>query len=331
MINKSVLASRGPSIIFPNIITKEVIEETAKHANNIGKGKKIVCLWDGYGDIGSYEYIDCASVSPDSISLQTAQDSVFIYACEQDDIGSPFIERLHDLGGKYIGAFILEPMKYSRLNSVARIAVEEELESQQVGGFAKFDFGAGDFLGLIQALDIADKVEGAYVEVGCFQGSSGCAVLNYLSKAEKVRNCYFLDVFDGFDYEDAKTSADGFWLGTHATEGPEIISGRLKRYQSDKLRVSVHKNNIITDELPVGTEKIAVANLDVDLHEAVLEGLRKLGPRISRGGILVVEDPGHSPFLIGARVALDIYLGEGALELFTPVYMDSGQTYLIRK
>ena len=47
------------------------------------------------------------------------------------------------------------------------------------------------------------------------------------------------------------------------------------------------------------------------------------------GGIIVVEDPGHTPQLVGARVALDEFLASKAASKFMPVYMESGQTFLI--
>jgi hypothetical protein len=49
------------------------------------------------------------------------------------------------------------------------------------------------------------------------------------------------------------------------------------------------------------------------------------------GGILVVEDPGHTPLLIGARFALEKFLAEPVGAQFTPLAMQSGQTFLIRR
>jgi hypothetical protein len=48
-------------------------------------------------------------------------------------------------------------------------------------------------------------------------------------------------------------------------------------------------------------------------------------------GILVVEDPGHTPLLFGAKYALEKFLGEGLGRKFIPVAMDSGQVFLIRR
>jgi hypothetical protein len=48
------------------------------------------------------------------------------------------------------------------------------------------------------------------------------------------------------------------------------------------------------------------------------------------GGILIVEDPGHTPALIGSRLALQEFMDSPDAAAFTPVYMESGQTLLIR-
>ena len=99
------------------------------------------------------------------------------------------------------------------------------------------------------------------------------------------------------------------------------------------LKISVEKNNIISDPLPARAVKlgIAVANLDVDLYEAVYAGLHKLAPHMVQHGILVVEDPGHTPLLIGAKLALEKFLDEDVGKQFIPLVMDSGQSFLIRK
>ena len=97
--------------------------------------------------------------------------------------------------------------------------------------------------------------------------------------------------------------------------------------------ISTHPANIISDELPdeVRARGIAVANIDVDLHEAVLAALERISPHVTKYGIIVVEDPGHTPLLIGACLALKKFMENGGSDMFIPVVMDSGQTFLIRK
>lgn len=262
-----------------------------------------------------------------------SKSTVVVYAVSQDDIGLPYISMLHDLSINYIPVWIADPGYYVKGNLVARIAIEEEFKKQTEQGFAKFDFGPSDFVNIVQALDITENVPGAFVEIGCFRGSSSCAALNYIAKKNMNLECYFLDVFNGFDYLDAHSSSDCVWENTHGTEGFEEITKRLKQYEhpNAKLHVNVLKNNIISDNLPEEIVSIRVANLDVDLYEAVFAGLTKLAPRMSKGGVIIVEDPGHTPLLIGARLALKKFLDSDFSNLFLPpIYMQSGQFFLIR-
>jgi hypothetical protein len=46
---------------------------------------------------------------------------------------------------------------------------------------------------------------------------------------------------------------------------------------------------------------------------------------------MIVEDPGHTPALVGSRLALEQFLESPAGAAFTSVYLESGQTFLIRR
>ncbi|HZZ57525.1 MAG TPA: TylF/MycF/NovP-related O-methyltransferase, partial [Opitutaceae bacterium] len=184
-----------------------------------------------------------------------------------------------------------------------------------------------DFINLCQALETTRDVPGAVVEIGCFRGSSSSVMLDYAKHTGLDRQFYFFDTFDGFSYEEARASADAMWQGTHATEGQAVVQSRLEAVGYPKLRVL--KANIITDDLPAEIGPIAVANVDVDLYEAVAAGLRKVADRIPSGGIIICEDAGHTPALIGARLALLEFMRSPQGKRFTQVFLASGQAFLI--
>jgi hypothetical protein len=48
------------------------------------------------------------------------------------------------------------------------------------------------------------------------------------------------------------------------------------------------------------------------------------------GGIMICEDAGHTPALVGAALALEQFLDSDLGAGFTPVHMTSGQTFLVR-
>lgn len=132
-------------------------------------------------------------------------------------------------------------------------------------------------LDLIQAINLTASLAGDYVEVGAFNGSSAAIALSYLRSIGLKRNIYILDVFDGFNYPEARHSADQFWLGSHATDGRQVVEARLLPRCADPKLLHVVKSNIISDNLPAGIERIAVANLDVDMYEAVIADSGKTG------------------------------------------------------
>ena len=60
--------------------------------------------------------------------------------------------------------------------------------------------------------------------------------------------------------------------------------------------------------MPADITKIALANIDVDMYDATLAGLRKVAPLIEPRGIIICEDPASTPGLYGAFVAMEEFL-----------------------
>jgi hypothetical protein len=255
-----------------------------------------------------------------------------LYAVEHVQDGLELIEWLTHQGLKYRGVGGYDVGGYVHDDRVARETIERALLEQTFNGYEKFwDPGSHqDFVNLTQALYRTRRLSGDVVEVGCFRGSSGSVMLDYAAnKNLPPRRFWFFDVFQGFDYDEALASSDVIWANSHATEGDAIVRQRLER-KAGANQVVVKKLNIITDEIPADLGPIAVANIDVDLYEAVLAGLTRIAPLMQIGGIMICEDAGHTPALIGASLALEQFLDSDLGAGFTPVHMTSGQTFLIR-
>lgn len=229
------------------------------------------------------------------------------------------------LGGHGTGGYRFD-------DPMVNFSLQASFHEQQQENFLKIDDPGtlADFANLCQALSMVRHLEGDIVECGCFNGSSGGIMLDYYNRKEyPKRHFHFFDVFSGFDYEAAYLSTDTRWADSHQSHGYEVVKQRLER-KCGINSVTVKKRNIITDDFLEGIDKIAMANLDVDLYEAVEVGLRKLAPKIVRGGLIICEDAGHTPALIGARLALQIFMGSDLGREFVPVFMESGQVFLIR-
>ncbi len=290
-------------------------------------------LGDDAQKLSGFKLINCSEEKPNIIDKYDPVNTLFIYACDSDDLGLPFIKKVVALGAKFYPLSAGQPASYINNNNLAREILEQEWIDQENEGFAKFYSGVYDFVNIIQAIDLTRQLNGDFVEIGCFRGSSGRVAVRYMNNIQLPRKCYFLDVFEGFTYEAANQSSDTFWKDTHKTEGIDVVASRLKKYELPQigLTVDVIKNNIIEDPLPSEIGNIAVANIDVDLYEAVKVALFKIAPKILPGGIMIAEDPGHTPRLVGARLALDDFLNSELSKSFTPIYMESGQWFFLKR
>lgn len=276
------------------------------------------------------EIVDVAQALPLIDSLDPATTMV-LYAVEHAQDGLAVVRRMVDrkvrflpLGGAETGGWVYD-------DPVARQVIEEAYVGQSLAGYAKFnDPGSrDDFVNLTQALAATDRIDGCVVEVGCYRGSSGAVMLDYANaKGLKPKAFHFFDVFEGFNYKEALESSDANWANTHVSDGEDRVRERLTE-KAGAHTVEVRRMNIISDPLP-DLGPIALANVDVDLYEAVVAGLERLAPLIAIGGIMICEDAGHTPALIGARLALEEFLATPAGQAFTPVHMSSGQTFLIK-
>lgn len=268
-------------------------------------------------------------ITADFLSQFTPRRTHVLYCVECNSDGLPAIERIVAAGFKF-SPFGGAPVgSYAYENGAAFATVERQFVHQQLAGYAKFEDpgSCDDFLNLCQALEATRAVPGVIVEIGCFRGSSGSVLLDYAKHNGIDRTFYFFDTFDGFSYEAARSSSDAMWQGTHATEGLETVKARLEGVGYPDLHV--HRSNIITDELPPEITRIAVANIDVDLYEAVSAGINKVADLVPAGGIIICEDAGHTPALIGARLALKQFMNGPHGSRFTPIFMTSGQAFLV--
>lgn len=324
----------GDAMLFPpKFSAGDVAWMVSSVRQRISSGR-IWILWDGFVELprDMENVIDCRSGDIAQVETVKREDA-FVYACDSDEIGLPWIRAIVKAEGRFYPVAAYRPSTYANVSECARRTLEAEWKLQREERFDKWDFGPSDFLNIVQAIDMTARAPGAYVEVGCFRGSSASVAMHYLRDKGLRRECYFFDTFDGFNYAAARASPDSAWEGTHETEGRDVVARRIERWadRDRGLVVDVRKLNILEDELPESITRIAVANIDVDLYEAVRAALWKTAPRVVPGGVVIVEDPGHTPALIGSRLALQEFLESAEAAAFTPIYMESGQTFLLRR
>jgi O-methyltransferase len=171
-------------------------------------------------------------------------------------------------------------------------------------------------------------VEGAIVECGVWRGGSMMmAAYALLDAGDRERDLYLFDTFAGHPKPDEDKDVDIH--GRHLVE--EYHKRRTDDGFSDWARVSLEEvranmgmtgypgermhfiKGKVEDTIPAqAPEKIAIIRLDTDWYESTKHTLVHLYPRLSRGGVLVIDDYGH---MKGAKAAADEYFDEKGMSV----------------
>lgn len=213
------------------------------------------------------------------------------------------------------------PIHYFMTDRIAQKVLEKEAKRNRTY------FDLNDFENIIQAIKLTKELVGDYVEIGTYKGDSARVALSYMKETCVERKAWFLDTFEGFNYEEAKDSGDSLWACTvHDDTSEKYVESQLNEFGNYKLV----RTNIIRDDLPEEIKKIVVCNIDVDIYEAVKESLEKVKKLIVPGGVILAEDYGHTPHLFGAEYAIKTFY-EKNRDCFYGLYLQSGQFILIRK
>lgn len=278
------------------------------------------------------------------LNADLISDSLFIPYFESDADSIDQIKVIKQYDGRFYspcltiqenGARAVPPSDYTHINRNAMKAYEDLVKDAEMFGIDKIAnniFCKKDHLNIMQAIEITKHLSGDYVEIGVFMGASALAALHFMKHSNINRECYFLDTYDGFNYEESKTGIDAFWYKTHKIIGVEDTVNTIRSlFSRFDIRTNVVISNICRDDLPDNINRIAVCNIDVDQHEAVSSALFKVADSIVPYGIIIAEDAGHTPLLYGALLALTEFLESDKGKDFMPIKMESGQTFLIRK
>lgn len=175
---------------------------------------------------------------------------------------------------------------------------------------------------------VANDIEGDFVECGVWRGGSSMAVaLTLRELGEGRRDLYLYDTFEGMS---TPTEEDFAFDGQVAAN--KFANRRLSEDSSDWCRSTLDEveqnlastgypierihfikgkvEDTLPDRLPGGP--VSILRLDTDWYESTRHELRHLYPKLTRGGVLIVDDYGH---WAGAKKAVDEYVAEHKLRL----------------
>jgi hypothetical protein len=165
------------------------------------------------------------------------------------------------------------------------------------------------------------EIPGDIVECGVWRGGSMmAAAMTFVMEQDLSRTLHLFDTFEGMTpptevdrevvsgklasslLEKAHASAD-IWARAHLEEVRKNLVST--NYPADRMRFVVGR---IEDTIPTeAPQKIAILRLDTDWYESTRHELIHLYPKLSLGGVLIVDDYGTWE---GARKAVDEYVEE---------------------
>jgi hypothetical protein len=144
----------------------------------------------------------------------------------------------------------------------------------------------------LRTLIETSAVEGDVVEVGCSLGGTAAFSWRMLRNLGIAKRYVCVDTFAGFvpgqfdDDLDRGNREANRWL--FADNSCELVRAILD--QHDAKDVALVQGDIVTIPESKLPPRISAALLDVDLAVPIYEGLKKLYPRLSPGGVIAIDD-----------------------------------------
>lgn len=280
----------------------------------------------------SNDYLKSMIVTDEDIPKLDKENSLVVLAFYESSDYLKAMDIVRDNDIKYIGSGCgcfrarKNAMENSRgvtdyisLDEIARNVIREEYLRR-----GKY-FCLPDMENICQIINSTKDINGDYVEIGVFRGDTARVALRYMQEKGINRKAFFLDTYEGFTYPEALNSKDIVWANSHTETSLQLVKERL----SDFSNFNCVKCNIVADNIPDEIGEIAVCNIDVDMEEAVEAALYKVKDRIPKGGIIIAEDYGHMPELMGANYVVNKFISVN--KQFIPLYFPSGQMIMIRK
>ena len=175
--------------------------------------------------------------------------------------------------------------------------------------------------GLVAAIEhvVKNEIPGTFVECGVWRGGSSMAAALTFQRLSDLRDLYLFDTFEGMpepsdpdidlhgvpasEWWDAEKQRQGA-IGSGATFDDVTKAMRSTGYPAERVHLV---RGLVEATIPAQAPmQIAVLRLDTDFYESTRHELEYLWPRVSPGGVLIIDDYGH---LKGAQQAVDEYFG----------------------
>ena len=153
-------------------------------------------------------------------------------------------------------------------------------------------------INLYRLVERVSRLEGNIAELGSYQGGSAGIIALANKSKKKIR---LFDTFSGIT--GITQGVDKVQEGDFATPGGvEEVKTFLNHYMDS---IVIHQGSIpkTLSQIPA-EETFSLVNLDLDIYQPTLEGLRFFYDKMTPGGVIVVHDY-HSKSCPGVKAAVD--------------------------
>jgi len=187
------------------------------------------------------------------------------------------------------------------------------------------------------------QIPGDLVECGVWRG--GCAILMAETLAhygDTSRNIYLFDTYEGMPEpgDDDVSRITGrpalqkYLMrrsqGTYdwCAAGEDVVRANIARCSYPKERFALVKG-LVEDTIPVSApDQIALLRLDTDWYQSTRHEMAHLFPRLSAGGVMLVDD--YSAWS-GSTKAVDEYFAENRISIFLDIEANTGRALAIKQ
>ncbi len=170
---------------------------------------------------------------------------------------------------------------------------------------------------LLHFVEMATKLEGDFVELGCYTGYTADLVTKRVDLKALGKKYYLYDLF-GWNEGDAHTR--------HADHDDDQMYQKVVARFADKPYVSIIKGSV-PDSFSQGfPEKIAFAHIDMNNAAPEVAAFKKVFPLLSPGGVIVFDDYGWWGYS-EQKAALDPIAAEYGLKILE---LPTGQGLLFK-
>ncbi len=170
------------------------------------------------------------------------------------------------------------------------------------GYFEKF-LGSGNWKNferrwnLAQMLRMLPPIAGDLAECGVFEGASAYQLCRFAS--EHGRRVHLFDSFQGLSVP--KENDGAYWTEGGLSASEEKVRANLKEFHC----FETFPGWIPKAFTKVADRRYAFVHIDVDLEQPTFDSIAFFYPRVSRGGVMLLDDHGYDTCPGARKAALD--------------------------